>query len=78
MRFFEALSWIKNMDLQGVIVEGGVKVIVDDILSNTHSASVYGDFVDGCHAILAFNSSFYVAFVKRDANFLAHKLARVS
>lgn len=52
--------------------------IVDAILSNRHNASVAGDFVDRCRAILAANPTFSVIFVKRDSNHLAHELARVS
>lgn len=77
-RYLEALSWIKNLGLSIVIVEWDSKIVVDAIKSNLSYLSVFGDYVSSCKAILVDVPSFSVGLVCRDANILAHSLARAS
>ncbi|KAL8474699.1 hypothetical protein ACS0TY_031225 [Phlomoides rotata] len=45
MRFMEALSWVKHLGFENVIVEGDSKVVVDAILSSASSESSFEDFI---------------------------------
>lgn len=43
MDFFEALSWVKALGFDRVVVEGDAKGVVDAIAVSTSLISVYGD-----------------------------------
>ncbi|KAL8456874.1 hypothetical protein ACS0TY_034927 [Phlomoides rotata] len=44
----EALSWIKDLEFERVIIEMDVKVVVDAVNNLEIYTSVFGDIVDGC------------------------------
>ncbi|KAL8530720.1 hypothetical protein ACS0TY_007672 [Phlomoides rotata] len=63
MGFIEALSWVKCMGLENVIVEGDSKVVVDVILSSVSSESSFGDFIFISKSLLATCRNASVVFV---------------
>lgn len=76
--FFEALSWIKDLGLEKVVIEGDAKVVVDAINSHHTYNTVFGDYVDASRNILVNCPNYSVQFVGRDANLVAHCYARAS
>lgn len=78
MGFFEALSWLKYLNLGVVVIEGDSKVVVDAIAASSPSVSVFGDYVSACKSILIAYPWFSVHFIRRDTNSLAHEFARCS
>ncbi|KAL8547886.1 hypothetical protein ACS0TY_007264 [Phlomoides rotata] len=76
--FFEALSWLKEMDYGEVLVEGDAKIVVDAVNSNKVMNSVFGDCIHKCKSILLISPGISVVFAKRSANSLAHEFARAS
>ncbi|KAL8523568.1 hypothetical protein ACS0TY_013515 [Phlomoides rotata] len=50
--FFEALSWLKEMNYGEVIVEEDAKIVVDAVNSTKDMNSVFGDCIHQCKFIL--------------------------
>ncbi|KAL8486662.1 hypothetical protein ACS0TY_023381 [Phlomoides rotata] len=73
---YEALSWIKDLGLSRVIVEMNAKMVVDGVNGSARMNSVFSEIVDGCRSILVTNPGFRICWVPRDANVMAHCLAR--
>ncbi|KAL8488919.1 hypothetical protein ACS0TY_024534 [Phlomoides rotata] len=76
--FFEALSWLKEMNNGEVIVEGDAKIVVDAVNSTKDMNSVFGDCIHQCKFILSTSLGISIVFAKRSANSLAHKFAKAS
>ncbi|KAL8515324.1 hypothetical protein ACS0TY_014147 [Phlomoides rotata] len=76
--FFEALSWLKEMDYGEVVVEGDAKIVVDAVNFAKVMNSVFGDCIHECKYILLTFLGLSVVFAKRSANSLAHEFARAS
>lgn len=73
---FEALSWIKDMSLERVIIEMDAKMMVDALNMVETDNSSFGDINESCHRLLTSYSHCKVQWINRDANSLAHKLVR--
>ncbi|KAL8533694.1 hypothetical protein ACS0TY_009914 [Phlomoides rotata] len=76
---FEALTWVTELDLRNVLIEMDAKLVVDAF--NTpclDSISVFGDIIEACK--IKFRSHPYCSagWVGREANFVAHRLARIA
>lgn len=78
MGFVEALSWVKGMKLENVIVEGDARLVVDAIDSSERNCSSFGDYIELCKSILRSCPSYSISCVRRCANSIAHALARES
>lgn len=78
MGLHEVLSWIKALGLQQVLFETDSKLVVDALSSRVEDLSEFGSIVSSCKKILESNLSFTVKHVRRDVNFVAHRLARVA
>ncbi|KAL8556989.1 hypothetical protein ACS0TY_004456 [Phlomoides rotata] len=76
--FMGALSWVKNLGFQNVIVEGDSKIVVDVILSSSACDSSFGDFIARSKVLLVSCCNVSVAFVKRSVNSMAHAIVRIS
>ncbi|KAL8530588.1 hypothetical protein ACS0TY_007571 [Phlomoides rotata] len=76
--FFEALSWLKEVRYDEVMVEGDAKIVVDAINSPVKQNSTFGDCIDVCRTILLDSPRSAVIFAKRSANVIAHELAKIS
>ncbi|KAL8548757.1 hypothetical protein ACS0TY_007863 [Phlomoides rotata] len=76
---FEALSWIKELDIRNVDVEMDANVVVNAFNSPVStSISVFGDSVQACKNIFTIYPHCKVVWVNRQANELAHNLARAA
>ncbi|KAL8483418.1 hypothetical protein ACS0TY_026209 [Phlomoides rotata] len=78
MGFLEALSWVKYLQLQKVVIEGDSKVVVGALNSAHTGVSVFDDFIQADRSILNSNQLFYVHFVRRNVNAIEHAFARMS
>lgn len=67
MGFLEALSWIKGLSLQNVIVEGGTKSTVDAIVGSGSCIASFGNIVIQCKSLLSSLCNVSISFVKRHA-----------
>ncbi|KAK6164785.1 hypothetical protein DH2020_001649 [Rehmannia glutinosa] len=74
----EALSWVKNLNLHSVLFEVDAKGVSDSVNGAENDVSEYGLLIKECRNFLTDNSSFSVGFVHREANTVAHELARIS
>lgn len=68
---FMKLSWVQALCLDHMCIEGDAKGVVDEIISNKESLSVVGDYVHACKSILSHNSTFSIAFVRREVNYMS-------
>lgn len=78
MGLHEALSWIKNLGFQRVVVEMDSKLVVDGIASRDVVWTELGSILSSCRRILDNNHLITVRFIRRDANEVAHRLARAA
>jgi len=72
-----ALQWLSDMQLDNMDFETDFKLIVDAFLSDRNDTSEFGCIITSCHSLfnLLFSNS-RVKFVRRQANGVAHALAR--
>ncbi|KAL8513872.1 hypothetical protein ACS0TY_013114 [Phlomoides rotata] len=76
---FEALTWLSKLDLRNVLIEMNAKLVVDAF--NTRSLdfiSVFGDIIDACRIKFRAHPYCSVGWVGREANIVAHRLARIA
>lgn len=78
MALLIGLRWLANMGLDHAIFETDCKGLVDRLHSTMVDHTELGDLIFSCKYLLRLNPHFKVQFVKRQANGVAHALARVS
>ncbi|KAL8459135.1 hypothetical protein ACS0TY_035719 [Phlomoides rotata] len=78
MALYEALQWLKNLGLERVKVEVDSKTVAEALTSSTSDLSIFGDYILRCKLFLESRPNISVSFVRRNANVLAHRLARAS
>nr|KYP34253.1 hypothetical protein KK1_044811 [Cajanus cajan] len=66
------------MGITNAIIETDSKQVVDDVLSSTSIPTEYGHVLRKCQLVLQSHSNLMVRFIKRQANQVAHTLARAS
>jgi len=74
---FSALQWLSDMQFDNVDFETDSKLTVDAFLSDRNDTSEFGCIITSCRSLfrLLFSNS-RVEFVRRQANGVAHALAR--
>lgn len=70
MGLYEALSWIKGMELDRVLIEVDAKVVVEAVNSNKQNLSTFGNYIT--------YPNFSIFYICRSANELTNRLAKVS
>ncbi|KAL8544614.1 hypothetical protein ACS0TY_005005 [Phlomoides rotata] len=78
MALYEALLWLLNLGLDNVIVQVDSKTVVNAFNNPSLNISSFGDYISRSKLLLMFKPNIYVHFVRRNANVLAHRLARAS
>ncbi|KAL8485142.1 hypothetical protein ACS0TY_027436 [Phlomoides rotata] len=74
---FEALTWVKELDLRNVLIEMDAKLVVDAFNApSTNVISVFGDIIEACKMKFNTHPHCSVGWVVREANFVTHRLAR--
>ncbi|XVF84217.1 hypothetical protein PTKIN_Ptkin17bG0008000 [Pterospermum kingtungense] len=78
MSFHEALSWIKALHFESVILESNALVVVNAVNKVAADASWAGLLVDDCISLVKETPRCTVSFVHRSANQMTHSSARTS
>lgn len=73
---YEALAWIRGLQLQNVIFEVDSLVVLHRIQSKEADLSEFRMIIRGCRLFLELENSFSVCHVRRQANEATHVLAR--
>nr|KYP69497.1 hypothetical protein KK1_008688 [Cajanus cajan] len=74
----EAMSWLTNSSYENVQVELDCKTVVDDLHGSNQLLSEYGLLIQKGRSILASHKNLSVRFIRRQANHVAHSLARAA
>ncbi|XP_073049734.1 uncharacterized protein [Primulina eburnea] len=74
----EALSWIKGMGHDKVIVESDSKTSVDAIHSEAPDLTEFGLITTACRVLSRSPSSIKIDYIKRQANRTAHSLVKTA
>ncbi|CAN1145073.1 hypothetical protein LINPERHAP2_LOCUS14489 [Linum perenne] len=75
------LNAMRRMEEDGferVVFESDAEVVTKAIQQGAESRSEFGEIIDRCREVLARNAGYYVQFVRRVQNKVAHELARRS
>ncbi|MCI22711.1 pentatricopeptide repeat-containing protein, partial [Trifolium medium] len=79
MGLLRALNWVNEMQITDMDFEMDCKRVVDSLYSSRTYNSDLGDILSDCRTILATSLvNSHVKFIRRQANDVAHKLARVA
>ncbi|XP_075475775.1 uncharacterized protein LOC142511746 [Primulina tabacum] len=76
LHLFNAITWIKEMNLTNVIFELDAKNVVDAIKSPDNDTTEFGSLVHQCKHLLNQGTSFSIQFAYRQANVTANTLAK--
>ncbi|CAJ2632610.1 unnamed protein product [Trifolium pratense] len=74
----EALNWIRNLGYTNVSIELDCKLVVDGVASNPNSQTEFSVILSVCKAMLLLLQNLSIRFIMRQANNVAHLLARAS
>ncbi|CAJ2644603.1 unnamed protein product [Trifolium pratense] len=74
----EAMTEAARRGITNVIFETDSKIVVDAIQNLHRGFSEFNSIICNIQSYLSFNSNFKVKFAKRQANMVAHKLARAA
>jgi len=74
----EAIKMAISNGFHSVWFEIDRKLLADALSSSTVPNTEFGDLVSQCRILLSTNSDFTMSFVKRQANKVAHSIARAS
>ena len=74
----EALSWLKSLGLNKVILEFDAQLVIQSILGSKVDGSYFGSLIDDCRFLAKDLDECLFVFVKRSTNQIAHVLARAT
>ena len=74
----EAILWVMQQGVDHVIFETDAKSTVDALNNHETDISEFGSIISECRDLLNQVLSFKYSFVRREANVIAHSLARES
>ena len=72
----EALSWLKSLGLNKVILESDAQFVIQSILNPKVDVSYFGSLINDCRSLAKDLGECSFVFVKRSANQVAHVLAK--
>jgi len=73
------LRWVRDHQLGIVEFEIYSKIVVDSLYGSKCGVSNYSPMINGCRRLLAYDLvTFDVRFIRRQANKVAHSLARMA
>ena len=76
MALKEVLSRVLTLSLQNVQFETDSKSVVDSLQHDVEDRTEYGAIIKDCRALISLGVNFTVLFIKRQANGVAHQIAR--
>ena len=74
----QSLLWLTNQNILNVIIESDCKQIVDQIKSKEEDITDCGFILNQIRDILRSYPSYSIEYVRRQANLVAHSIARNS
>jgi ribonuclease HI len=74
----DAILWLGQLGLSDVHIELDCKLVVDSICDKNNNQAEFGNIIADCRSLLQQFTNFKISFVRRQANVVAHSLARVS
>jgi len=74
----EAIKAANSNDMRDVMFETDSKVLFDALHTTSTLANEFGDLVSHCRSLLLSRNDFVVSYVRRQANKVAHSIARAS
>ncbi|XP_073278711.1 uncharacterized protein [Primulina huaijiensis] len=78
LALLEAMQWTSSFELQDVIFESDSKTVVNAITSKNVDYTEFGSIICGCCQLIDAHPSFKIQHVRRQANMVAHTLARAA
>ena len=73
----EALLWAQEVAADGVVVESDSKLSIHAVQEGQENLMESGHLMNHCRSILSSNDRLSLKFVRKQANRVAHKLARI-
>lgn len=74
----EGIKWLSELDLRRVIIELDCKAVMDDIRGVCNFVTEFDSILSSCNSLLSNLQNYIVSFIRRQANIVAHNLARAS
>ena len=74
----EAIHWVLSMEFSQVLFELDAKGVVDAIANTDQDLSKFGSLLHHCRILLCESSGFKICYARRQANVVAHTIARAS
>jgi ribonuclease HI len=74
----QALQIAFDLGLNRVVFESDCQVVVNAVLNNSSYMNELGTLLSNCRTLLLSNASYALAYIRRQANIVAHNLARAS
>ncbi|XP_075494869.1 uncharacterized protein LOC142532458 [Primulina tabacum] len=78
LALLDAIQWTSSLELQDVIFEMDSETVVKAIRTRNVDYTEFGSIISGCCQILEAHPSFKIQHARRQANMVAHKLARAA
>lgn len=75
---WQALQWVQSLDFHNVIFELDCKCVVDSFNYRIVDISKFGSIIHECSKLLSSFPNFRVKFIRKQANRVAHSLAKVA
>jgi ribonuclease HI len=72
------ISWLQDLGFSNVVIELDCKLVVDGIRGKLNFLTEFGTMLFACKASLSSLSNVRIRFIRRQANNIAHLLARAS
>jgi ribonuclease HI len=74
----EALIWLEELGISRVVIELDCMLVVNAINEKLRDSTEFGAIIKQCRLLLDNHPNFKISFIRRQANFVAHTLARAS
>jgi hypothetical protein len=71
------IIWLGDMGVLMVLIELYCKLVVVDIVGNSINHTRYGNILKACIQFLDLYPNFKISFIRKQAKYIAHSLARM-
>ncbi|XP_073271465.1 uncharacterized protein [Primulina huaijiensis] len=78
LALLDAIAWTTSLELHDIIFETDSKTVVNAISSKNVDHTEFGSIISSCRKFLDAHPSFKIQHVRRQANMVAHALARAA
>jgi hypothetical protein len=74
----EAIIWFGEMEVSRMSIELDCKLVVEGVIDSSSNRTGLDTLLKSCRSLLSFYSNLEIRFIRRQANCVAHHLARAS